>query len=303
MRVLACVSLAILGVGAQGPGPTPLPPLPPLPPVTEQGNCAPYAADPCNFQCGVPGDFHRFEMSSLTQQAGAAGYLHAVGDQGHSYYFGACNAVQGVRCGSSTGGELASAIQAWGGNPPNIPSGSCAVLGMASPRNCSITPVGAGGSHGMLCKYIGGSEQRTVSVEYICDPTVPLPHLRASQPGTALVYSIQITGADMCGAVYIPPLSWGTDTLIFFIVVSLVYVGAGAAINVKVRERRMTVEDAFPQYMYWKELPGLVKDGCAFTWEVTLKMYYKYSGAAPPHDPSLSRRLADDDGGDADNKT
>ena len=243
-------------------------------------------------------------MSDLVEDAGAAGYLHTVGDQGHSYYFGACAAVQGVSCEGSTA-STPLAIQAWSGQPPHIPSGSCAVLGATSPRNCSITAVGAGGSPGLLCKYTAGDEQRTVSVSYICDPTVPVAHLTARQPSSALAYEISITGASMCGRVYTPPLSWGTMTIIFFFVSVVLYVSAGVAINVKLRERRLTVEDAFPQWAYWKELPPLVKDGCAFSWEVTLKAYYKYSGAAPPHDPSLSRRLAEDDGGGVgdDNRT
>ena len=85
---------------------------------------------------------------------------------------------------------------------------------------------------------------------------------------------------------------------IFFFVGLLLYVAGGVAFNVKVNGRKPTLEEAFPQWEYWIQLPGLVQDGCAFTWEVAQKAYYNARHQAAPLDPSLSRRLADDvDGG------
>ena len=66
--------------------------------------------------------------------------------------------------------------------------------------------------------------------------------------------------------------------------------------NVKVLERPATIEDAFPHWAYWRELPALVIDGCAFSYEQAQKAYYAARHrAAPPLDPSLSRRLAEDE--------
>lgn len=75
---------------------------------------------------------------------------------------------------------------------------------------------------------------------------------------------------------------------------------AGVLINVKVRQTKLTLKDAFPHWHYWKQLPGLVKDGCAFSFDVAQKTYYeKVLGTAPPMDSSLKKRLADNvDGGD-----
>ena len=40
-----------------------------------------------------------------------------------------------------------------------------------------------------------------------------------------------------------------------------------------------------------------MKDGCTFTFEVSQKAYYGARGSAAPLDPSLSRRLRDNEDG------
>ena len=75
------------------------------------------------------------------------------------------------------------------------------------------------------------------------------------------------------------------------------YIAGGVAYNIKVRERKPTLEQAFPNWYYWRQLPGLVQDGVSFSWEIAQKHYYNWRGTAPPLDPSLSKRLAADDGG------
>ena len=107
----------------------------------------------------------------------------------------------------------------------------------------------------------------------------------------------------MCGAPYTPPLSWGSLSLILAAVAAVLYVAGGVTYNVKVHERRATMDEAFPHYAHWKQLPGLVYDGFIFTFVQAQKAYYAARhGSAPPLDPSLSRRLADGEGGD-DNRT
>ena len=125
--------------------------------LDERGSCRPLAAaTPCAFECGGP-QLYRFDLSLLALSA-QPGYLHAVGTDGKSYYFGACDAVRGVACEGAAGEGAAVAIQAWSGAPPSIPMGSCAVLGAASPRNCSLSAATPGDTQtgmGMVCKYAG----------------------------------------------------------------------------------------------------------------------------------------------------
>ena len=141
-------------------------------------------------------------------------------------------------------------------------------------------------------------------------------------------------GANSCGVLYTPPLTWGAIFVILFAVVSVLYVGGGAAYNVKVgvsllisqahasssgsvtaatvpnpipsprqsshqsnvsqqvRGREATLASAFPQWHLWKQLPGLVNDGCAFSWEEAKKAYYAAQGQTAPLDQSLTKRLA-----------
>ena len=238
-------------------------------------------------------------MQPLVAEQAVKGYLQAVDASGKSYYFGDCGALSGVTCQGTSGSGVPIAIQVYGsGQPPVIPSGSCATLGSAATaRNCSLV-TGPTKSASMLCKYSGGSRPgTTLDVRYACEPGVPVPHFAAAQQGTTLAYTITVTGAAMCGAVYTPPLSWGSVFDILLFVGLFAYAAGGFALNVKVRERRPTLEDAFPHWEHWRELPDLLRDGASFAYEQALKAYYKARHQAAPLDPSLSRRLASDDGG------
>ena len=147
--------------------------------IEERGSCRAMADTPCKFHC--PGQ--NYDFSVLLPEA-PSGYLRAIATDGKSYYFGPCGSVSGVTCEGATGGGMPVAVQAWSGMPPTIPSGSCAVLGATSPRNCSVSPSAGGGRPGMLCQYAGGSQGRTVDIRYVCDATVPVTHLAAEQlPG------------------------------------------------------------------------------------------------------------------------
>ena len=171
------------------------PPLPSAAGLDERGSCRPYAAPtPCAFECDGP-QLHRLDLSLLALSA-QPGYLHAVGTDGKSYYFGACGPLQGVTCEGATGEGASVAIQAWSGAPPTIPMGSCAVLGAASPRNCTLeapTPGDGSTGMGMVCHYAGGSPGlgvtgKNVDVHYVCDSAIPVPHFAAMQVGTVSVW-------------------------------------------------------------------------------------------------------------------
>jgi len=276
-------------------------PRPPSPPIVETGSCKSAGGNtPCSFSC--PGMLYDFSL--LEQQMSPTGYIHVTGADGYAYWIGACAGVNGVTCeGGPVGAPPPVAIQSWSGGPPsqpNIPSDSCIVVNSVTPRKCVIdsTPAGTKGSApGMWCHYAQGSSRAgtTLDVRYICDPEVPGVHTAASQIGKTGKYAINVTGAHMCGTP--PPLSWGSVTLIFFFVACVMYVVGGGLVNVKVRGKKPTLSEAFPQWEQWRELPSLIKDGCAFSAELSQKAYYSARGTAPPLDASLSRRLKDNEGG------
>ena len=55
--------------------------------------------------------------------------------------------------------------------------------------------------------------------------------------------------------------------------------------------------DAVPQIEYWKQLPGLVKDGCLFSYAQTKQFIEKLTAPGPTTaEPALKQALADDAG-------
>lgn len=161
------------------------------------GQCFPNAepGKPCLFEC--PGDtIHRFDLTPLNQST-TKPYLEATDDSGKSYYFGSCGVVNGVECtGVDVPMSAPVAIQAWSGAPPKI-DGTCANLGVINPFNCSIQPPKhSAPASGMLCKYTGGSEMRTVNIVYDC-ASAPSPP-KAEQTSDKN-YLITVSGPSMCG--------------------------------------------------------------------------------------------------------
>lgn len=259
--------------------------------------CAPLATanGGCVYQCvGEP--IYRFDLRSFNSSY-PMGYASAQDTTGKSYYFGPCGAVQGVTCASSTSPGTPVAVQAWAGQPPT-PDG-CATLGVTTkPPNCTMQM--DMNQRSMVCGYRGGDDGRSVTVVYKCRPGQPT-QLTADQGDPSPLgetYTISVSGQAACAAVYTPPLSTGSLSLILFFVAAIVYVSGGVLYNVKVRQTELSLRAAFPQYKYWRQLPGLVTDGVAFSYEIAQKEYYtRVMGTAPPLAGDLKRRLADNEGG------
>jgi len=93
---------------------------------------------------------------------------------------------------------------------------------------------------------------------------------------------------------------WGSLFLILAPIFIAVYVGAGYYYNFKYKDLRGV--QAIPQIEYWKEVPGLVKDGCIFSYQQTRRgikyLQEKQMGGAPA-DPALKQALANDEDGAA----
>lgn len=65
--------------------------------------------------------------------------------------------------------------------------------------------------------------------------------------------------------------------------------------NSKYKELRGV--EALPQLEYWRLLPGLVKDGCVFSWQQTRRLIERLtSREREPVDAALKQALADDEG-------
>ncbi len=247
-------------------------------------NCVAHG---CTMHCGDT----TYDLTPFVKNMPAAGYYSAIDPQNDLYYFTPCAPISKVTCQASAISGPA-ALQNFGAQPPQMQS-DCAATGSFASQKCTSLSNGTKGS-GVACSYTGGDGGRSQTITYSCAKHFTTP--TATQ--NFLTYSISIAGPAACPGGASGGGSWGTLFLIIFLVVVVVYFGGGFAYNYKVRELRGT--EAVPQFEQWKMLPGLVKDGCIFSYRKSRKFYAyarsKYGRAST--DP-LERGLADDDATDA----
>jgi len=290
----------------------PSPPAPPPPTATPPSTCE-KGTDPCTITCSTTGDASSatftYSLDGFTEQIPTAKDYYSTQVTSSSgvfnYYYKACGPLLSTEVSCASGG-LADpvALQGWGGFPPTLPKDRCAQLGAVSTQQCSMTfdapatPGGAAPKPGLSCTYGQGYESRHVTIDYKCSEAYVEP--AAHDLGNS-AYLIELTGPAGCGLLPPPPgMSGGTLFLILLLVGIVCYFGGGSFLNFRYREKRGV--QMVPQLDYWKQLPGLVKDGCLFTKEQAVKCYYyARTGGPPPLDDSLSARLAaNEDGGNMD---
>ena len=231
------------------------------------------AADPtpcvmngCNAQCGSGS----FDLSNLVD--GTPGYLVAKDNVAQSYWFGVCGPAEGLTCGTGFGPQ--AVIQTWGSaQPPMFQSYECRNSGLFSTQACSMLD----GS--LTCLYTGGEDGRSTQIVYTCHAGAT-EMVAVDNGQNPPAYVVSVMSASACMAV--PEsgdqgLSGGGLFLILLSVAVLIYVGGGMYYNIKYKEMPQSME-AFPHIEYWRELPPLVKDGCAFSWKHT-KIFAKEAHA------------------------
>jgi hypothetical protein len=234
--------------------------------------CQPEPATPCKFTCtGADGAVTSLFDLSTIKLASPAGYLKAVDSESQDYYVGICGAVESVTCAVAPGTPIA--IQTWyDPAPPHFPT-DCASLGSFATQSCSHEQSAPGAPPSdLVCSYTGGSASRKIDVRLTCGAPGTQLQTAATQLET-MKYQVQVTDPSLCMQVPPPPatgLSKGSLFLILFAVSGIVYVGGGSWYNVKYRQMEPG-SAAIPQVEYWRELPGLVRDGMAFSWKQTKK--------------------------------
>lgn len=255
------------------------------PSINDKGLCK-LDTSGCKLSC----DGDVFDLSKFGGLlAEGTTFYHKQDSEQHDYYFGPCGVITGVTC-TGTSAQSPVAVQTWGDPappPPDFPSDSCAGLGDLSSAICQSNV------SSVACLFAGGDDGRAVSFQYQCAKTFTPP--TASQDGEG-TYLISFAGPSVCsGGGSAGGTSWGTLTLILLPVAVGLYLSGGYYYNYKYKELRGM--DAIPQLEYWKEVPGLVKDGCLFSYKQTLLfinwLREKYQGGAPA-DPALKQALADD---------
>jgi len=252
----------------------------------------PDAGNPCVHTCPTG----TFDMSGFKAATPAAGFYHVTDSSQHDYYFDACGAITLVTCtGSAT--TSPAALQTWGSpapQPPTFPQESCAGLGSFAAQSCHSK-----NASDFTCDYANGDGGRTLSFNYQCAPIAAPP--TATQPDPSVNhYVIIFKGPSACAGSGGKGGGWGTLFLILFPVFSGLYVAGGYGYNYKYRDLRGV--EAFPQREYWSEVPGLVKDGCIYSYQQTsiFISYLNEKRQGNVADPGLKQALAaSEDGGES----
>lgn len=256
----------------------------------------------CVYTCGGT----VFDLGSLKNGTGPAWKDESVtggyyeGDSPESsgnnwqYYWAVCAPITTVTCGADPTISNPAVIQDYGSETPPTLDGQCAGLGAFSSERCQ-----ANGTKGMVCSYTGGDDDRSVDIVFSCEGA-PAPPTCVATGNSA--YTITMASPAACGKVAPGPgpgpgggshgLSGGSLFLILFAVAIVLYAGGGFAYNVKVKEMEPSIA-ALPQLEYWKQLPGLVKDGMIFSFEEGQKAYLKLRGRSVASD-GLHRGLTEE---------
>ena len=175
------------------------------------------------------------------------------------------------------GGAVGSDVRRPAGDDPvgwRCPGGrrrtrtAAAAFGSLATQKCSLAPE----TGGLMC-YTGGDDGRDVTFNYRCHDAYGVPQVTQGEHITK--YTIDMAGPGGCARV--AGLSIGSLTLILSGVAAFVYIAAGIFYNHRYREVPLGV-GAIPQWAYWKQLPGLVRDGCKFSYAEASYLYGRWSG-------------------------
>jgi len=263
-----------------------------LPLSSAQSPCTVDPANACKFSCGGG---KSFDLTAFGAVQAPNGYFTVDDAADHTYYVAVCNALTSLSCKSESG---MAAIQTWNHPVPSssgvLPYYECENAGSWHSQACTELD-------GVLaCLFTGGDDQRSVQIIYQCGSSPPV-FAAVDDGSTPPAYVVTVSSSDTCtaspAAADAGGLSGGGLFLILFFVAVITYIGGGLYYNIKYREMPQTIE-SFPHIKYWRELPGLVKDGCKFSWKQT-KIAAKeaeawYNGTKP----ELSKGLtAVDEGG------
>jgi len=121
-----------------------------------------------------------------------------------------------------------------------------------------------GGRFGVKLEYVGGLESRQMEIQFIClEGQVGTPVFSNEAP----THKYNFIWSSKYGCP-VPPsgkggLSGGAIFLILFICVVFVYLVGGIAFNAGIRKQRGV--EMIPNLEFWVTVPGLVKDGCMWT--------------------------------------
>jgi len=113
------------------------------------------------------------------------------------------------------------------------------------------------------CSFRGVKKTREAIVNFVCDRNVDRMGKIATREVSTCTYIFTVPTPLACLSA--ASSSGGGWWFVFVVLaVAIVYFGGGIAYN-HIKHQKNGLE-AIPHLEFWKDLPALVKDGCAFTW-------------------------------------
>jgi len=214
--------------------------------------------------CGsyLASDGTPYNLTAL-QKPKSVGYRF-VDLQANTYLFNLCDTYSSPQTEYCYGTSCAYQILA---------NGACRILGMLP---AAITDGVNGPDTGVTMRYTNYEDLcETTGAPKMVQITIKCDHNNeavqsVSQPDSC-VFDIIMSSPHACPTTTkktspVEGLSGGSIFLIIFFVVAVVYFVGGAFFRYKFQEVEVGV-NLVPNLGFWSEIPGLVKDGCVFTYE------------------------------------
>lgn len=201
--------------------------------------------------------FNGYDFSSLQRSTDFkvvdGTFTYRVNPCGITNQPGDCQSQKGTICQKDNNGDDEFTLAAWSEPAP-----------VWSMRNGEVVAEFQNGPKTCYDESTGNWVSRDVNLHFYCSPDEG-NFLIKNIPGTC-IYDLKFPTPIACGGggAGEKGISGGTVFLIIVLVSVFLYVVIGCIYNVK--KNLMPVSEACPHKTFWLSIPGLVKDGCVFTW-------------------------------------
>jgi len=138
-----------------------------------------------------------------------------------------------------------------------------------------VEPIANGVMYTMLngdtCWIAGRQQVRTVLSVFRCSADPPTDTFSITEDQTTCTFTITLKTSVACPGGVTPTtpgggMSGGSIFLILLFSCIPVYIGVGFLYGMKMKQ--LAGIEAFPHIAFWRDLPGLVKDGCRYTFNM-----------------------------------
>jgi len=232
------------------------------------------APPPCSFTL----EGASYDLSPLTKTAGPD---YQGNDDFFTYRMNVCGStLQGGRCAGTAvcafwkdDMQFHGSYGSWLGTPEPT-------WGLADTTNPSLGAVLSFKNGQSAC----AGKTETANIVLLCDPTVTTDQpFAVNEDFTTCTLTVTMRHAKACptGGGDDDGLSGGSIFLILLLVFFVLYIVGGMIY--KSKRLGATGADTCPNVEFWRALPGLVTDGCKFTWH-KLRNVTNRSSAASQYD-------------------